>query len=294
MEDRIPMAWDMETSDPDDAFTLCLLATHPAVNLVAVTVHPGSPHQIGVVRHLLHRLDRNDIPVGAANPAHNKECVSHFHYKWLGKTEPSKAEESWQTLLRAYWDHKNKMKIVTGAALTNVKHLLDKANVFLDEIVMQGGFAGDSVVPEEFRMEKFQGRETYPTFNLNGNIEAAKEVISTTAFKLKRFVSKNVCHSIIYNEEMHERIRPYRYNNAGLALLVEGMDLYLQKRRSGKAFHDPLAACVAIEPNCCEFREVEIYRERGEWGSHLKEGSGTWISVRCDREKFERILVGKT
>lgn len=41
---------DMETSDPDDFLTLLLLAGHPEVNLCAVTVTPGSPAQVGVVR----------------------------------------------------------------------------------------------------------------------------------------------------------------------------------------------------------------------------------------------------
>ena len=34
----IDISFDMETSDPDDVFTLCLLAHHPRVNLVSVTV----------------------------------------------------------------------------------------------------------------------------------------------------------------------------------------------------------------------------------------------------------------
>jgi inosine-uridine nucleoside N-ribohydrolase len=42
---------DMETGDPDDFLTLLLLAGHPAVNLRAVTITPGSPAQVGVVRH---------------------------------------------------------------------------------------------------------------------------------------------------------------------------------------------------------------------------------------------------
>lgn len=52
----INIAFDMETQDPDDVLTLCLLATHPAVRLRAVTVNPGSKHQIGVVKHVLNRI----------------------------------------------------------------------------------------------------------------------------------------------------------------------------------------------------------------------------------------------
>lgn len=46
----IPVVSDMETRDPDDILTLCLIATHPRARLTAVTVNPGTPAQIGVVR----------------------------------------------------------------------------------------------------------------------------------------------------------------------------------------------------------------------------------------------------
>lgn len=46
---RINVVWDMETSDPDDFFTLLLLLGHPLVNLKGVTITPGTPEQVGVV-----------------------------------------------------------------------------------------------------------------------------------------------------------------------------------------------------------------------------------------------------
>lgn len=291
---KIGMSWDMETADPDDVLTLCLLATHSKVDLQSVTIHPGSEWQVGVVKHVLTRLDKQNILIGAAKPQHPKQCVSEFHYKWFGNIEPCKASSLGERVLDIVC--RPDMKIVTGAALTNIGDYLSlqpKSSFIIDEIVVQGGFAGDSVVPEEYRLEKFKGKETCPTFNLNGNIEAAKQVIASNRFKTKRFVSKNVCHGIVYDYEMHERIKPYRHNNAGLEMIVEGMERYLKNKPSGKAFHDPLAACVAISTDCCEFKEVEIYREKGEWGSRLKEGTNTFISIKCNRDRFEEVLVGK-
>ena len=287
------MSWDMETADPDDVFTLCLLAAHPKVDLLSVTVHPGTEHQVGIVRHLLSKLDKSDILVGSAKPDHAKQCVSEFHYKWLGNIPPSKPDDTGDIVLGHSWESSN-YKIVTGAALTNVANFINNNPVKPDiqEIVVQGGFAGDSVVPPEYRLDKFKGKETCPTFNLNGNVEAAKQIIASDVFRIKRFVSKNVCHGIIYDNEMHERIKPFRHNNIGLNLIVEGMEKYLDKKSGGKAFHDPLAACVAISTDCCEFKEVEIYREKGEWGSRLKEGTNTFISIKCNRDRFEQVLVG--
>lgn len=284
----------METADPDDALTLCLLASHPSVKLCGVTVTPGSKAQIAVVKLLLEKLQRTDVPVGSRNPDHPKQCVSEFHYNWLGKSLASEAREpdGLGAEILKLASEAGDLKIVSGAALSCVASYLEKYTAPIPEIVIQGGFAGDSVVPEDQRLEKFVGRETCPTFNLNADVPAAKTVIASTLIKLKRFVSKNVCHGVIYDNEMHERIKPFKNNNIGLNMLVEGMEFYLNKKSHGKAFHDPLAACVAIDSTICNFKEVEIYREKGEWGARLAENTNTFISISVNRPEFERVLVG--
>jgi len=60
--------WDMETGDPDDFMTLLMLLDHPKVDLQAVTVTPGTPEQIGLVRRALEWFEK-DIPVGAFKEA---------------------------------------------------------------------------------------------------------------------------------------------------------------------------------------------------------------------------------
>lgn len=101
---------------------------------------------------------------------------------------------------------------------------------------------------------------------------------------------------VLYDMEMHERIKPFRNNNPGLHLMVDGMECYLKHKPSGKAFHDPLAACAAIDSSICTYAEVEMYREKGEWGSRKTERNGncsdTFITIAVDREKFEKVLVG--
>lgn len=42
-EGLIDIVWDMETGDPDDFITLLLLLGHPRVNLLGVTITPGTP-----------------------------------------------------------------------------------------------------------------------------------------------------------------------------------------------------------------------------------------------------------
>lgn len=289
----IDIAFDMETNDPDDAFTLAILATHPQVNLVAVTVTPGSYEQIGVVRRILGLLGKN-IPIGSHKLCSKPGAVSQFHYRWLGKIDNGEPDnEGFNILANAVQTYPDVI-LVTGAALHNPGKFLNNYPdlPFFKTWVCQGGFAGDSVVPEEHRLSKFSGRETCPTFNLNGNPKAALALIGTDRIKERFFVSKNVCHGVVWDQAMHERMRPKKSAHPGLGLTFDGMGEYLSRRSEGKKFHDPLAACVAIDSSICEFRKVDLYRQRGEWGSRLNPGSNSQIAISVDRPKFEQVLIG--
>lgn len=280
----------METADPDDVLTLCMLSHHPKVNLVSVTVTPGSKQQIGLVKFILKKLNKN-IPVGSKNKEHPKECVSVFHYKWLGKIEPSEPDGIGADILQQSLIKYPDLVIVCGASLGNIGALLDK-DISLNKIVVQGGFAGDNVMPSELILDKFKGKITCPTFNLNGDVPSALKVISSNKIKEKYFVSKNVCHGVIYDQQMHNFMLPFQNINPGIHLMVDGMSKYLNKKSSGKAFHDPLAACVAIDNNVCQFKLVELYREKGEWGSRFSANNNVFISIKADIDKFKQTMLG--
>jgi len=287
------IAFDMETSDPDDVMTLCFLAGHPQVKLRAVTVTPGSRSQIGLVRNVLDRM-RVDVTVGAKNPDHPKECVSAFHHKWLGI--PPKAEPDgigWEVLSAACAAYPS-ISVVTGGPLSNLGAMIANGKERkIGQLVIQGGFAGDSVTSPEHRLAKFAGRETAPTFNLNGDVKAAFAALNYDGAKIRRLVSKNVCHGVVYDRSMHERMQKFSDVSSGIKLMIQGMEEYLKHKPEGKIFHDPLAACVALDPTVCGFREIEMYREKGEWGSRLKDGTRTWISVSVDKKAFEEVLSGQ-
>lgn len=280
----------METADPDDVFTLCLLSHHPKVNLVSVTVTPGSLHQIGLVKFVLHKLQKQ-IPVGSRNEKHPKECVSAFHYKWLGQIAPAAPDGVGCDILEESLKQYPDLIVVCGASLGNIGALLDK-DISLSQIVVQGGFAGDNIVPSEFILEKFKGKITCPTFNLNGDVPSALKVISSPKIVNRTFVSKNVCHGVVYNIEMHQFMTQFKDRNIGLQMLFDGMDKYLRKTPTGKAFHDPLAACVAIRPDICQFEKVELFRQRGEWGSKFSDNLNSLISIKVDIDKFRNTLIG--
>jgi inosine-uridine nucleoside N-ribohydrolase len=293
-EGVIDIAFDMETNDPDDAFTLAILATHPQVNLVSVTVTPGSYEQIGLVRKILKILDK-DVPVGSRLLCTKPGAVSKFHYRWLGGVSDAEPDNIAHIILAHAAQEYPDAVLVTGAPLQNPGECIQEHPnaAFFKTWVCQGGFAGDSVVPKEHRLAKFDGRETCPTFNLNGHPKHALALIRTERIKRRFFVSKNVCHGVVWDQAMHERMdrRLNICGHTGLSLVFDGMAKYLERKPEGKKFHDPLAACVAINPTVCEFRPVDIYREKGEWGSRLNPESNNHISVSVDREAFEDTLT---
>jgi pyrimidine-specific ribonucleoside hydrolase len=285
--------FDMETSDPDDGFTLALLATHPGARLLGVTVTPGTRAQVGVVRAILKRVGRESIPVGARDPASTKDAVNPFHDAYLGPTTPTDPDDLAHRLLARLLQEHPAATVLTGAPLQNLRLLLtNHPETRIRRWVGQGGFAGDPVVPPAHRLPKFAGLETCPTFNFNGDPRAALLMLTSPQVLVRDLVSKNVCHGVAYDQALHDRLLPERQRTAGIDLIVSAMERYLRKRPEGKLLHDPLAACVLLRRDLAELREVEVYRESGRWGSRLATGTGCFITVAVDQERFVRVLLG--
>lgn len=291
--------YDMETEDPDDALTLCLLAGHPKVDLIGVTITPGTPHQVGVVKHLLKEMGKEDIPVGAFEFNHKKNkgtpeekyvtCVSDWHYRTFGDIPPSRGgiPFGWHVLEKYYTSD---VTLVTGAALKNLGRLLEYIERPFGRLFVQGGFAGDGVVPADKQLSKFKGMRLCPTYNLNCDPKSALAVIASKLFREKRFISKNVCHGVVYDQKMHEYVKSVSDPHPGLRMVIKGMESYLARRPEGKKFHDPLAAMCALNPEIGTWAEVDLYRENGMWGSKLSSGSGSQIIVDYNRDLFLKTM----
>lgn len=310
----IDVIWDMETGDPDDFLTLLLLLGHPEVNLKAVTITPGGADQVHVVRWALKEFGRADLPLGVyAHPAFHyandmkatgqaKHRVSRWHYDAfdippLGEMPPPGNPPSAVIILQQYVT--DSTTLLTGAPPKNINAVLNSITpLILGRWVAQGGFAGEGVVPPEKQLEKFQGKRTCPTYNFNGAPKQALAALESPNILERRLVSKNVCHGVYYDRDLHRKVRDRVLSlpeseplHKALGLIWMGMDYYLRKRPEGKKFHDPLAACCAINPDIGEWAEVELYREKGEWGARLCSGTGTWIIVDYDRALFEKTLL---
>lgn len=287
----LDVVWDMETGDPDDFLTLLMLCGHPEVNLKAVTITPGTPHQVGLVRWALARFSLN-IPVGAYNLDHKKSCVSSWHHRIYGNIPPSRdAAPGWRVLLEQC---DSDTTLITGAPLKNLGKVLrePQAEAFtLGRWFAQGGFAGEGVVPPERQLTKFRGLDAVPTYNFNGAPAAASVALADPRIGERRLISKNVCHRVYYDQAVHNRIVPLREKSLAMELIGKGMEDYLRRKPGGKKFHDPLAACCAIEPRIATWAEVEMFRRGGKWGAVLKTATNTWIIVDYDRDLFLDVLT---
>lgn len=290
----IDVHFDMETGDPDDFLTLALLATHPAVTLRSVSVNPGSYEQVGLVRRALALLDRAGLPVGSRVRGREAGHVSGWHEKFLKTWPRSEPDDDGHAIIARSIAAHPSLVVLTGGPLQNLRFWLEKhPEQALDCWVAQGGFAGDSLVDPANRLAKFDGRETCESYNFGGDPKGALAMLGAAQVRERRLISKNVCHGLAYDRAAHERVGAISDKPAGLALVHRAMEHYLSEHPQGKLLHDPLAACAMIDPSVCAFREVEVYREKGCWGARERAGSGTFIAVALDRERFWAVFTAR-
>lgn len=292
---QINIVWDMETNDPDDYLTLFMLLGHPRVNLKAVTVVPGAPTQIGFVRHALD-LFGVDIPVGAHNLDYQKvkSAVSDWHYEAYGHIAPSNQARPAAEVLLEQCDADT--TVIVGGPLTNIAAAIKESEAkstrfTVGRLFVQGGFAGEGVVPPELQMEKFKGLVTCPTHNLIVDKKATQRTLDYAGFAVQYFVSKNVCHRVVYDSAMHAELAAIKDSSQSLSLIWQGMDAYLKAVPHGKMLHDPLAACCAIDIRIGTWAEVELFREGSRWGARLSPGSNTWIIVDYKDDLFFKTFT---
>lgn len=296
------MIFEMETADPDDFMTLLWLADHPDVELLGVLVTPGSEDQCRLVRWGLDRCGRAEVPIGAlhgpawwATSEGKKARVSGFHQACYGPgiLEHPVGEVAGGPALLAELLREPDATVLVGAAPKNIgKAFKDVPGLRLARWVQQGGFAGDNLVAEP--LEKFRGRLTCPSFNPGGAPRETLALLASPQIGERRFVSKNVCHGVVYTEAMREALGRRvsgRSPRRGLTGMIDALDRYLADKGVGKAMHDLVAAACALDERVCDFVEVEIYREKGEWGARAMEGTNTRISVGFHEERFLDVLA---
>lgn len=280
----------METRDPDDALTLCLLATHRRVRLAAVTVNPGTPTQLAVVRELLGRLGV-EVPIGARYVDSPADAVSSFHHEWLGPLPPAGPDGVAHEILAATLLADPATVVLTGAPLHNLRQLLTcHRDVTVRRWVAQGGFAGDNLVPEKHRLAKFAGRSTCESFNFGGNKRATLAALASDRIAYRDLVSKNVTHGIAWDADLQARLRSVPSPAPGVGLAYEAMAVFLARRPEGKLLHDPLAACAILGREAFTWTPVDVTYSQGQWGARPDPASTTSITVAVDWPRAADLL----
>lgn len=300
---KAPYVFDMETGDPDDLLTLLFLCSNADVELRAVTITPGSEEQVSLVRWILEQMNMTHIRLGAQDwPVNSgkKANLNTQFYKSFGRSprgEPP-CERADQVLAECCDES---VTLLTGAPLHNLGAALRIGGFQLGRWVAQGGFAGEGVVPREKQMDKFKGQEMCRTWNFGGSVQAAQDALASACIFRKICVSKNVCHSVYYDEAWHLALgeaadalateSPQTRRASAFRMMYNTMDGYLKRKPEGKKLHDPLALAVALNESVCELAEVKLFCRKGEWGSRLSPGSNVWISVDYDPAKFQSVML---
>ena len=273
--------------DPDDFFAICYLVA-AGVNIRGITITPGDPDQVAVARLLMRELGL-DIPIGASKLNREKPSSGGVHYALLkkyGMPLESKPDglgsEVIASVFRFYPDAE---LFIIGPASNVGVFLRDNPGHCIQRATMQGGFLPYSLWEPEKKLDKFEGKEWVPTFNPNGDRKGFLEFVNAQV-KDRRFVGKNVCHTVLYDSAVHKRLQPH---NRASELFKEGMDIYLS-HHTEKKFHDPLAAVCHLHPEVGTYvRGRPIKMEQG-W-STCADDDGDQVLADVDRDAFWKHIT---
>lgn len=163
--------------------------------------------------------------------------------------------------------HNNDIEYFGCGSLDSIKHSYINGP-FPKYATIQGGFVSyeyleqNNIFPKT-KLQKFYNQSFVPTFNLNSNIEAGKAFLDAPFNK--RCVSKNLCHTIIYDKIIHEQILKTQPKSRAGKLLREGMHLYLLNHPNGKKFHDPTATVLHLHPEIGSWTSGRLIFNEGKW-----------------------------
>ena len=268
--------------DPDDLFAILWLLSI-GVNIRAITLHPGDLDQVAMAKFITSHFGL-DCPVGVAKLNRDKLSSGSVHHQLLKKYKRPLVDvhdgPGDEIIADAYKKYPDSELFVIGP-VTSVAKYLKKNDPLIPRVTMQGGFlAYDQHNFPCRRLEKFEGKNWVPTFNLNGDRPAGLALMAARATE-RRFVTKNVCHTVIYNKAVHERLKPH---NEPSRMFKEAMDMYLEKHDE-KKFHDPTAAVCHVIPEVASWVRGNLMKIESGWGTKLNE-DGDYIIADIDYDRL--------
>ena len=273
---------DIETGDPDDLWMLAVAATHPKVELTGVTVYPGGLDQVGLVRAVLDRLGRSNVPVGARGLQDGKTRVTSNYGRWLGcelgLVEPDCDVATALERSIALGSH-----LMTGGPFSNVAGFSER----FEGWTVQGGYVPPALMPSGKVLEKFADREFVATYNLGGSNRASWEPLIEGRVTAN-LVGKNVCHGFVAGEHEVNLLWEGEREPSGFRLFVEGLKRNVEKSGKPKALHDLLAFALALDPGLGDWIRGRPVRKKGQWSFVIDDASKVQACI--GHESFAVII----
>jgi hypothetical protein len=130
-------------------------------------------------------------------------------------------------------------------------------------ITFQGGFVPYAFHQPKKVLEKFVAQESFATFNLGGTKPAVSSALIDADVPHK-WVGKNVCHTVVYTREVHDRCCPAASTSELVRLHRSFMEHYLASHDE-KAFHDPLAALLHVNETLGVWQPLKPHRVKGRY-----------------------------
>lgn len=258
--------------DADDLFALLyLLESNTKLHCIFIT--PGDEDQIALAKFILKECNV-DVPVFPSKTKRKKESITKFHKEVLYYYEyplKKEAENLSYDIIENLLCVSELEAFICGPPHAIGDILKDFPEKKFNKITIQGGFISyEEIEKQGIRpeiLEKFKGRKSFPSFNLNGSRKGTEAILNSK--NNLYFVSKNVCHKILFDKDIYKKFKEFPPKTRAGELFREIGGLYIKKYEN-KIFHDPTAAV------CCKHSNVPIWLE-GE----LKKESKGWLTKVC-------------
>jgi inosine-uridine nucleoside N-ribohydrolase len=275
--------------DADDFYAILYLA-EIGYEIAAITISPGDPDQIAVAELIRGELGY-DFPIGVSKLDRTKYSSWGMYHTMLdryGYSKDGKHDGYGPDIIKKIFETDPATEsLVIGPVSSLGRYLEANPTKSFSNITMQGGYC--SYDQHSFpcqKLEKFTGCPTVSTFNLNGDIKGGL-ALSNALCSNKRFVGKNVCHTVEYTKDIAAKLQ---VNSRPTELFKEASDILMEHNET-KKFHDPTAAVCHVHPEIGSWITGQIYRESGKWGTRLNGGNQDLILADINYDKLWEHLT---
>ena len=303
---------EIETGDIDDSIALIYALMCPHFEVLAVLVCPGSVQQLGLVERLYDyiKLPKEQRPILGSLNFNESSKVSPMYTRTYGPYENYKGERRLgkDIIIENCKKFPNQIVYITlGPPKILSQALLENDYIQVKMWLAQGGFAGVGVVDENKILPKFKGMKESPTWNLGGSVKESEFLMGHSRIGCRFFVSKNVCHDIVYDSSIHEQMKilskegtfaSYFYDIMEKAYFKHKKDKNLNKGSNRgtcikKKIHDIIPLMTLFNKDVCKFKQVQLKynRKNSSWGSTLANDTDTYISVEYDPIIYFKLLI---